>query len=143
MPLSIYRPMRLIDAMDRLFDESLVHPYDHPYVAESYPLPLDVQAGDDEYVVTAAVPGLKADDLGVEVLGESVTIRGEVFAPEADEKANWLLQERQYGKFARTLNFPVELDAAKAEAHVENGVLTLRVPKSEAAKPKTIKVKAR
>src|SRR3972149_2121732 len=78
MTLSIYRPMRLMDAMNRLFDESVLHPYDRPYVADerAYALPLDVIAKDDEYVITAAVPGLEADDLSVEVLGETVTIRG-------------------------------------------------------------------
>jgi HSP20 family protein len=145
MTLSIYRPMRLIDAMNRLFDESVLHPYDRPYVADerAYALPLDVIAKDDEYVITAAVPGLKPDDLSVEVLGETVTIRGEIKSEQNGEQDGYLLQERRYGKFSRTLNFPVELDGAKAEASVENGVLTLRVPKAETARPKTIKVKAR
>jgi HSP20 family protein len=137
--------MRLIDAMNRLFDESVLHPYDRPYVADerAYALPLDVIAKDDEYVITAAVPGLEADDLSVEVLGETVTIRGEIKSEQNGEQDGYLLQERRYGKFSRTLNFPVELDGAKAEASVENGVLTLRVPKAETARPKTIKVKAR
>jgi HSP20 family protein len=145
MTLSIYRPMRLIDAMNRLFDESVLHPYDRPYVADerAYALPLDVIAKEDEYVMTAAVPGLEADDLSVEVLGETVTIRGEIKSEQNGEQDGYLLQERRYGKFSRTLNFPVELDGAKAEATVENGVLTLRVPKAETARPKTIKVKAR
>ena len=145
MTLSIYRPMRLIDAMNRLFDESVLHPYDRPYVADeqAYALPLDVIAKDDEYVITAAVPGLEADDLSVEVLGETVTIRGEIKSEQNGEQDGYLLQERRYGKFSRTLNFPVELDGAKAEASVENGVLTLRVPKAETARPKMIKVKAR
>ena len=145
MTLSIYRPMRLIDAMNHLFDESVLHPYDRPYVADerAYALPLDVIAKDDEYVITAAVPGLEADDLSVEVLGETVTIRGEIKSEQNGEQDGYLLQERRYGKFSRTLNFPVELDGAKAEASVENGVLTLRVPKAETARPKMIKVKAR
>jgi len=145
MTLSIYRPMRLIDAMNRLFDESVLHPYDRPYVADerAYALLLDVIARDDEYVITAAVPGLKPDDLSVEVLGETVTIRGEIKSEQNGEQDGYLLQERRYGKFSRTLNFPVELDGAKAEASVENGVLTLRVPKAETARPKMIKVKAR
>jgi len=145
MTLSIYRPMRLIDAMNRLFDEPALHPYDRPYVADerAYALPLDVIAKDDEYVITAAVSGLKPDDLSVEVLGETVTIRGEIKSEQNGEQDGYLLQERRYGKFSRTLNFPVALDGAKAEASVENGVLTLRVPKAETARPKMIKVKAR
>ena len=98
---------------------------------------------DDEYVITASTPGLKAEDLSVEVLGDTVTVSGEIFAPAPDEKAKYVLQERRYGKFARTLTLPVELDSAKAEAVIENGLLTLRVPKAEAARPKMIKVKAK
>jgi HSP20 family protein len=131
--------------MHRLFDESYIHPYDRPYVADAYALPLDVVATGDEYLITAAMPGLKADDLSVEVLGEGVTIRGEIKSEQKDDHAarGYLLRERRYGKFERTLNFPVELDGAKAEASVENGVLTLRIPKAETAKPKMIKVKAK
>src|SRR5574341_1428828 len=135
MTLSIYRPMRLIDAMNHLFDR--------PYVADTYALPLDVVAKDDEYVISAAVPGLKADDLSVEVLGETVAIRGEFKDEQNGDQDGHLLLERRYGKFSRTLNFPVELDGAKAEASVENGVLTVRVPKAETAKTKMITVKAK
>jgi HSP20 family protein len=127
------------EVMDRLFDESFARPMAY----DSYALPLDVQAKDDEYVITAAVPGLKAEDLNVEVTGEMVTLRGEIFAPAPDEKTEWLLQERRYGKFARTLNLPAELNSAQAEAAVENGVLTLRLPKAETAKSKIIQIKAK
>ena len=141
--LTLYRnrPMRLAEAMDRLFEDAFVR--NGAYAFDGYALPLDVLAKDDEYVITASTPGLKAEDLNVEVTGEMVTLRGEIFAPAPDEKTEWLLQERRYGKFARTLTLPVELDSAKAEAVIENGLLTLRVPKAETARPKMIKVKAK
>jgi HSP20 family protein len=66
-----------------------------------------------------------------------------VVAPEYDDQAQWVLQERSYGKFSRTLNFTVELDSGKAEAAVENGLLNLRVPKAETAKPKMVKIQAK
>jgi len=136
-----YRPLRLAEAVNRLFDESVINPQTlNPTVAA---LPLDVVADGDEYVIRAAVPGLKAEDLHLEVLGDTVTIRGEVNAEEKHENGNWLLRERRYGKFARTLNLPTEVDGTKAEAALENGVLTLRLPKAEAARPKNIKVKAK
>ena len=141
--LTLYRnrPMRLAEAMDRLFEDAFVR--NGAYAFDGYALPLDVLAKDDEYVITASTPGLKAEDLSVEVLGDTVTIGGEIFAPAPDDKAKYVLQERRYGKFARTLTLPVELDSAKAEAVIENGLLTLRVPKAEAARPKMIKVKAK
>jgi HSP20 family protein len=114
-----------------------------PYVIEDDPLLLDVLAKDDEYIITAAIPGLKPEDVNIEVQNNTVTIRGEVVAPEADGQAQWMLQERSYGRFARTLNFPVELDSVKAEAAVENGVLSLRVPMAETAKPRMVKIQAK
>ncbi|MBP7694228.1 MAG: Hsp20/alpha crystallin family protein [Anaerolineales bacterium] len=136
-----YRPIRLTEMMDRLFDETLTRGYPAP--AEALNVPLDVQAKDDEYVIYASVPGLKADDLEIEVLGNTVTLRGEVFAPAAEEKASWLLQERAGGKFSRSLTLPAELDSGKVDASLENGVLSLRLPKAEAARPKAIKVRVR
>lgn len=144
MTLSIrpfYRPMRLTEMMDRLFDESFGRGWNLP--TEGMAIPVDVQAKDDEYIVHASIPGLKPEDLHVEVLGNTVTIRGEVFAPAAEEKNGWLLQERVYGKFSRSFTLPSEMDSTKAEAQIENGVLTLRLPKAEAAKPKAIKVRVK
>lgn len=145
MTLSIYRPMRMSDVMNRLFADPYLRrsPYYGDYTNDAYVMPLDVIAKEDEFVIMAAVPGLKPEDLSVEVLGETVTLKGTVSAPAEDEKTTWLLQERQYGRFSRTLNFPVELNGAKADASIEDGILTLRIPKSETAKPKTIKVTAK
>lgn len=136
-----YRPTRLADAMNRLFDESVVNP--QLLSPQAAALRLDVAANGDEYVVTAAVPGLKADDLSLEVLGDTVTLRGELPALEAQDGVEYLLRERRYGKFARSLTLPTEVDGTKAEAIIADGVLTLRLPKAETAKPRTIKVSAR
>ena len=136
-----YRPLRLSQAINRLFDESVVNP--QLLNPEAAALRLDIVASGDEYVVSAAVPGLKAEDLSLEVLGDAVTIRGELPAPEVVEGAESLLHERRYGKFARTFTLPAEIDGTKAEAAIENGVLTLRLPKAETAKPKTIKINAK
>ncbi len=143
MTLSLYRPSHLADTMQRLFDESFVRPYRRPYVIEDAPLPLDVLDKDDEYIITAAIPSLKPEDVNIEIQNNTVTIRGEVVAPAYDDQAQWVLQERGYGKFSRTLNFTVDLDSVKAEATVENGLLTLRVPKAESAKPRMVKIQAK
>lgn len=139
----LYRPVRLTELMDRLFDETFTRGGYAPAGGELLSIPMDVQAKDEEYIVYASVPGLKADDLEIEVLGSTVNLRGEVFAAAPDEKASWLLQERAAGKFSRSLTLPAELDSTKVEASLENGVLTLRLPKAEAARPKAIKVRAR
>jgi HSP20 family protein len=102
-------------------------------------IPIDVKAEDDAYVVTALVPGIRAEDLNIQIVNETLTIQGEI-KNERDENANYLLSERPSGKFNRSLTMPEPLDASKVEAEVENGILTLRIPKAEEAKPKTIKV---
>jgi HSP20 family protein len=136
-----YRPTRFAEAVNRLFDESVVNPQlSNPTIAA---LPLNVVLSGDVYVITAAVPGLKAEDLHLEVLGDTVTLRGELPAPEVAENDQWLLRERRAGKFVRTLTLPTEVEGAKTEATVEQGVLTVRLPKAEAAKPKSIKVLAK
>jgi HSP20 family protein len=143
MNLSLYPPRHLADAMQRLFEESFVRPDRSPHVIEDDRLLLDVLDKDDVYIITAAIPGLRPEDVNIEIQNNTVTIRGEVVAPEYDDQTQWVLQERSYGKFSRTLNFRVELDSVKAEATVENGLLNLRVPKAETAKPKMVKIQAK
>src|SRR3989304_5409512 len=104
-------------------------------------LPVDVKADSEGYEITAAVPGLKAEDLQIEILEDVVTLRGKT-AERSEEADGYLLRELDLGEFTRSLRLPDPLDASNAEAVVENGVLTLRIPKAEGARPKTIKVKA-
>ena len=140
MSISLYRPARLSEMMDRMFDENFFG----PRPVSGFGVPLDVYVTDEDYLLRAVVPGLKAEDLSVEISDNTVTIKGEVRPPvQPNEKSNCLLQEIRYGAFTRSISIGGELDGAKAEAHVENGLLTLRIPKAEAAKPKVVKVKAK
>jgi HSP20 family protein len=101
-------------------------------------LPVDVRDEDEAFVLTAFVPGLTAEQLNIQVLDEAVSIEGEYNRDESET----LLSELPSGAFRRTLRLPTELDAEKVEASIENGVLTLRLPKAESARPKVIKVAA-
>ena len=103
-------------------------------------LPVDVHSDDEAFVIEAAVPGLKADDLKIEILDNVVTLSGAIESKE--DRPEYLVHELETGDFCRSLRLPDPIDAAKAEAKVEDGVLSLRIPKAEEAKPKTIKVKA-
>jgi HSP20 family protein len=105
-------------------------------------IPVDVRADEDCYVLSALIPGVSAEELNIQVVNETVTIQGEIKNTRA-ENDQYLLSERPSGRFTRTLTLPDQLDAAKAEAEVSNGVLTLRIPKAEDAKPKSIKVVAK
>lgn len=139
----IQQVLSLREAMDRLFDESFVRPFGAMLPDGGFTLPIDVQATPDEYIIQASVPGLKSEDIHLEVVGNTVTIRGEYKDEKKVERANYLMQERRAGQFSRSLTLPTPLEASKAEAVVENGVLTVRVPKTEEAKPKAIAVKAK
>ncbi len=99
-------------------------------------LAVDVREEDNAYILNALVPGLKADDMNVQVLEDVVTIAGEF----KDDENEYLMRELPYGSFSRTLRLPVTLDAGKTEAKITDGVLTLRLAKAESALPKTIKV---
>ena len=134
------RPARAPESMNRVIEEmgSIARRANTAVRA----LAVDVLATDEAFIITAAVPGLRAEDLKLEVLGDTVTLQGEVAAPEAED-GQWLLRERRYGQFARTLVLPVAVDGAAAEATIDSGLLTVRLPKAEEARPKTIKVSAK
>lgn len=136
--ISPYRRMAAMrHAMNRMFDDTIEE--QAPREREML-LAVDVQAGEDTYDITALVPGLDADELDIEVLNNTVTIHGE-FKSDGDEK-KYLVSELPSGRFSRVITLPTATDASKVEAIIKNGVLTLHVPKAEADRPKTIKVKS-
>jgi HSP20 family protein len=124
----------LRQAMDQMFDEA-----EAPAEREML-LAVDVRASDEAYDINALVPGLDADDLEIEVLNNTVTIRGE-FKACGSEDSKYLVCELPSGRFSRSITLPTALDSAKTEASIKNGMLSLRIPKAEAHRPKAIKVK--
>ena len=102
--------------------------------------PLDVFDRGNEIVVKASLPGIRPDDVEITVTGDTLTIRGQMRTEEEGGQGNYLVQERRYGTFSRTLVLPTSVSADNAKAHFEDGVLTLTLPKSEEARPKQIKV---
>jgi HSP20 family protein len=129
----------LREAMDRLFEDSYVPARRQAEQREQvWRLPLDAYITAEEIVIVANMPGVKPENVDITIEGDSLTIKGERPAPI--ENVDYVLQERTYGKFQRTLNINIPVDANKAEAKFEDGLLTLVVPKAEAVKPKTIQV---
>ena len=105
-------------------------------------IPLDVKDEKDAFVLQAVIPGLSAEDIEIEILNDAVSIRGE-FKRDVDEEDTYLRCERPSGNFHRSLRFATKLDATKAEANLENGILSLHIPKVPEAQPKSIKVKTK
>jgi HSP20 family protein len=144
MMLARYEPFRelmpLREAMDRLVQDSLVRPFGW---MGGTGVPVDVEETDDAYVVTASLPGWKPEDVNVTVQEGTLTISGEHQEPEqAEQGTTYHLRERRVASFRRSISFPVPVEADKAQASYENGVLTLTLPKAESAKPKAIKIGA-
>jgi HSP20 family protein len=102
-------------------------------------LPVDVREEDEAFVLNTLVPGLKAEDVNIRILNDVVTLEGEFKVDESE----YVLHELPHGPFSRTLRLSTPLDAGKAEAKIADGVLTLRLPKAETARPKVIKVAAK
>ena len=108
---------------------------------ESRYLPVNVRDDSDAFVLTALVPGLQAADLTIQVLEDTVRIEGSM--ADSTTEAGYLLQELPAGSFRRELRLPAPLEADKVEANIADGILTLRLPKAESARPRNIKVIAR
>jgi len=125
-------------AMDRVFGD--FRPFRPDTGTEIGHIPLDASETDDAFEVQAALPGVKPDDVEIQVHGDTVTIKGELKEESEGKDRNWLRRERRYGVFARSFTLPTSIDAEKAAADFQDGVLKLHLPKSEAARPKTIKV---
>ena len=132
----------LRQAMDRLFDE----PYFRPasgYSTEAANLALDVRSTKDALVVEAALPGVKPEDVDITIENGTLAIRGDTSAERQEgegAEGRYLLREISRGSFVRTVSLPTGLEADKAEATFENGVLTLRIPIAEQVKPKQIRI---
>jgi len=122
----------------RMMDE-LMRDWDEDYSVE-LTFPMDVKAENNSFTIKALLPGVHSEDLDIQIVNEIVTISGELKA-DRDEDGKYLLSERPSGKFHRVISLPTPLDSSKVEAELENGVLTVMIPKIEEAMPRTIQIK--
>jgi len=136
--------MTLRQAMDRLFEDSFVRPSRalETFCQATAPA-LDVYQTPGEIVAKGTLPGVKPADVNIDITGDTLTVKGDSKAEQEIKREDYLYQERRYGAFSRTVVLPVELKSDKAEATMEDGVLTLTIPKTEEVKPKAIKVKVK
>lgn len=133
--------MSLRNAMDRMFDSTLLGG-DMDWAQSYNPLAMDVVEKEDEFVVKASLPGINPDDLEITFSNGVLTVKGETKAEHEDQNERYHLRERRFGSFARSLSLPASIKADAIEANYERGVLTLRLPKVEDARPKRIAIQA-
>lgn len=132
----VRRP-RLVNEFDRLFETPALW-----QAPRNWGVELDVTEKDDVYTVKASVPGVNAEDLDITLEDNTLTIQGEFKSEAESDTDHYHLRERRSGSFSRTINFPVMVNADAVEANIEQGILTLNVPKAEEVKPKRIAIKA-
>jgi HSP20 family protein len=133
----------LREAMNNLLEESFVRPRPGapgPGMASS--LALDVKETPDAFIVVASVPGVPPSDIDITVLGDTLRIRGHrrEESDEGGEGSRWLLRERRFGAFERTVSLPAQVEADEATADFQDGVLTITLPKAGSARPRSIPV---
>lgn len=133
--------MTLREAMDRLFDDAFTRPLT---LRDGWSAPaIDMYQTDDEIVVKAALPGIKPDEVQINITGEVLTLKGETKHEEERKEKAWHMREQRYGSFERSVILPTDVVADKAKAEFENGILTITLPKAEEVKPKIINIKAK
>lgn len=102
---------------------------------------LNLTEDKDNYFIRAELPGLKQADLDIQATGKSISISGQkTIAPE-DDNAKYHRREREAGKFSRIIDLPDNINTEKVEAALANGILTITIPKAEAAKPRQITIR--
>ncbi|MBV9578817.1 MAG: Hsp20/alpha crystallin family protein [Chloroflexi bacterium] len=132
--------MTIREAMDRWLQSSISGTGQLISTLRPDSIPVDVLERDDAFEVRASVPGVKPDDVEVTVQGERVTIRAEVRASEERRGENWLMREHRSGTIQRTITLPSAVSSDNAGAHLEHGILSLRLPKIQGAQARRIAV---
>jgi HSP20 family protein len=145
--LSRWEPFRdmvtLREAMNRLFEESLVRPWEGLRAPAPAALTVDIYEKDNQLVVKAAVPGVGPDGLDITVTGDVLNIKGEVTEKDEVAEEHYHRREFRYGSFCRSVRLPVEVDVNKVDATFKDGILTMVFPKPQEKRPKSITVKVK
>jgi len=151
MTLIKWSPMRELENirrdMERLVDE-FIEPFPRrslvrwPRLTESGALVPNVELinRDSEFLVRVELPGMDKKDIDLTITDDTLTIKGEARRSEEFKDEDYYLSEISYGRFARTITVPAEVDSDRAKARFQNGILEVTLPKKKEAKPKEIKV---
>lgn len=125
--------MTLRDTMDRLFDDAFTRPFSLMREGgSSWSSPaIDMYQTDNEVVVKAALPGIKAEEVQINVTGDILTIKGEVKHEEEKKDKSWHIREQRWGSFERSVMLPTGVISDWAKAEFQDGILTITLPKSE------------
>jgi HSP20 family protein len=141
--------LSLRDTVDQIFRENpfgdsfgTVWTRNEPRAGRTaFPMPLDVYSTDDDVVILAAVPGMRPDDLDLTIQRNTLIISGELQAPVGEgTNPTWYVRELAEGTYRRSVTLPSMVDADKAEATFEHGILRITLPKAEESRPKKVAI---
>lgn len=108
-------------------------------IGEEFP-PVNIYSGEGELLLTADIPGIDADNLDITCKGKTLTIKGDKKPVELFDQEDYIRQERPCGSFTRSFTLPYDVDQDAVKAQYKNGVLLVKLPQTEASKPKKIEV---
>ena len=131
--------LTLREAMSQLFEDSVIRP-GVARSTQSFVPALDLSETEDSFLVEAAVPGLKPEDVEITVENNVLTIKGETRQAKEDKQRSFHRIERRFGSFQRTIALPNTVKPDAIKASLEHGVLRLEIPKAEEVKPRKISV---
>ncbi len=144
-----WNPIREIasmqNAFDRMFDETwrtVWQAGNNGTMLYSGSLSIDAYESDNAYTVIATLPGVNPDQINVQWHQGTLTISAEAAPLTLPENSRWLVQERAFGRISRSIVLPEWVNVEQADAHYENGILTLTLPKSPEAQPKLINIQS-
>jgi HSP20 family protein len=126
------------DLVERFFGEEPV--FSHRLFGRTFSPVVDIVENENDIIVKAEIPGMEQKDLDVNLVGDVLTIKGEKKSEHEEKGDNFHRIERSYGSFSRSFALPCEVRGDKVEAHYKNGVLSLKLPKSENCKTKAVKI---
>lgn len=143
MNLIRYNPFRELEEMTRswsLLPDVFTRFFEEPLTVRPWSPSVDIEEKDNEIVVKADIPGVSEKDLEVRLENNTLTLKGERKFEKEDKQKGYHRIERGYGSFVRSFALPASVDADKVQAHYKDGVLTVTLPKTEAAKARKVKI---
>jgi len=143
MSLSHYDPLANFPATFRNFEDAVARMLNEPRGARPWSPSVDIFETENELILKADLPEVKLDDIEVRVENQTLTLKGERKFEKDESTRGYHRIERNYGTFVRSFSVPASVDAERVAAEYKNGVLTVTLPKKEAAKPRQVKIEAR
>jgi HSP20 family protein len=143
MSLTHYDPLSHFPASFRNFEDAFARILSEPRNGQPWSPAVDIAETENELVLKADLPDLKLEDIEVRVENQTLTLKGERKFEKDEKSKGYHRIERSYGTFVRSFTLPASVDSEKVAAQYSNGVLTIKLPKKETAKPRQVKVEVK